>query len=257
MRELFLFYRPFPGDSAAPLSHWIRQTLVPGEKAYLPAVWKEHAPGTTVKSSNVGTALLGYLVEVITGQDFAAYCREHIFEPLGMTSTGHRLADLDRSRLATLYEDLETSIPLYSFPFYPALMVRSSAHDLARYVMAIMNEGALGEARILKRETVREMLTERYPDANVGFGAGLAWIWRSHGPKGWMGHTGVAAGASAIIELHPEQRVGLVVLSNGSRRRSLFPGGAIFGVLRKEAEQYFEPENTEPAPKQSEKDAGS
>ena len=37
--------------------------------------------------SNYGTALAGYIVERISGQSFADYVHEHIFQPLGMKHT--------------------------------------------------------------------------------------------------------------------------------------------------------------------------
>ena len=63
--------------------------------------------------------------------------------------------------------------------------------------------------------------------------------------------------ARVFIELHPEERVGLVLLSNVTRRRTLFPGGAIFGALREAAEQYFEPEKVDPSLQESEDETGS
>lgn len=43
-----------------------------------------YAPGTVTAYSNWGVALAGYIVERISGEDFAGYVHRHIFEPLGM-----------------------------------------------------------------------------------------------------------------------------------------------------------------------------
>ena len=45
-----------------------------------------NAPGTTYSYSNMASALAGYLVEVVSGIDFAEYCNQNIFEPLCMES---------------------------------------------------------------------------------------------------------------------------------------------------------------------------
>src|SRR5690606_33101014 len=54
---------------------------------------KEHlpervfTPGSVMAYSNFGTALAAYIVELVSGQPFAAYVQEHILDPLGLTST--------------------------------------------------------------------------------------------------------------------------------------------------------------------------
>ena len=53
--------------------------------------------------TNVGFGLLGYLVEVITGEGFSEYCWKYIFTPLGMKSTGWYLADVDVAHHAVPY----------------------------------------------------------------------------------------------------------------------------------------------------------
>ena len=44
-------------------------------------------PGTQHEYSNVGSALIGFLVAEISGLDFNEYCKQNIFQPLGMDST--------------------------------------------------------------------------------------------------------------------------------------------------------------------------
>ena len=52
-------------------------------------------PGTSYSYSNIGTALIGYLVESISNQPFNEYCNENIFEPLGMTNAFWFLSEID------------------------------------------------------------------------------------------------------------------------------------------------------------------
>jgi CubicO group peptidase (beta-lactamase class C family) len=65
------------------------------------------SPGESYAYSNSGYTLLAILVEEVTGQPFRDYCREHVFEPLGMQQTGF-YGDRERwqeDRVATGYGD--------------------------------------------------------------------------------------------------------------------------------------------------------
>ena len=72
------FYKTYSGDSAPPLYPLIKELIVPGYSKYDPSLWKNTAPGTAYWYSNFGAALLGYLVEVVSGEDFKEYCKKHI-----------------------------------------------------------------------------------------------------------------------------------------------------------------------------------
>jgi CubicO group peptidase (beta-lactamase class C family) len=45
-----------------------------------------NVPGVEYEYSNLGFALLGQIVQVVSGMDYRDYTRTHIFDPLGMTS---------------------------------------------------------------------------------------------------------------------------------------------------------------------------
>ena len=65
------------------------------------------APGTFAEYSNIGVTLMGYLVEVLSGQSFDAFCQDNIFEPLGLTDTAWFLSGVDVSRLASPHAYVE------------------------------------------------------------------------------------------------------------------------------------------------------
>lgn len=97
------------GDPAVALDDWLEGYLKPGG-AYYDANDNFHdwAPGMLKQDqpdgySNVAYALLGHLVERVTGTPYADYCAEHIFVPLGMKSTGWYLHDVDLDRHAVPY----------------------------------------------------------------------------------------------------------------------------------------------------------
>ncbi len=64
-------------------------------------------PGSSYSYSNVGFALLGIVVEKVTGKGYEAFLRERFFEPLGMKDTGYVLPEPARARIACCYRNGE------------------------------------------------------------------------------------------------------------------------------------------------------
>jgi CubicO group peptidase (beta-lactamase class C family) len=92
------------GDSEISLDEFLRSYLLAdGENYNTKKNFYQREPNTRSEYCNVGYALLGYLVETISGQDFSEYCEENIFAPLQMNDTGWRLDEVDTSRMATPY----------------------------------------------------------------------------------------------------------------------------------------------------------
>ena len=84
------------GDSQLELGYYLEEYLVPGGLFYdSNSNFTNAMPGTSYSYSNIGTALIGYLVESISGQPFNEYCNENIFEPLGMTNAFWFLSEID------------------------------------------------------------------------------------------------------------------------------------------------------------------
>jgi len=96
------------------------------------------APGTTFEYSNLGYAILGRVIEAVTGDEYAAAVRTHLLEPLGLTQTGYEASQFDPSVLTRGYRRdsgrwLEVEHDPYG-AFAPMGGVYSSVRDLARWV---------------------------------------------------------------------------------------------------------------------------
>ncbi len=118
------------------------------------------APGTTPAYSNYACSLAGYIVQRVSGMPFDDYVEKHIFAPLGMNSTTFRQplpADW-KPRMARGYKD--ASHPPHKFEIVgaaPAGSVSTTAADMARFMIAHLQQGRYGEARILQPETAQLM----------------------------------------------------------------------------------------------------
>ncbi len=150
-------------------------------------VYRADEPGTRMEYSNAGAALAALAVERAAGKPFSELSRERVFVPLKMSSTSWR--------------------PKRAV--YPAVDLRSSASDLARFARAILRGGELDGARILPRERTLEMLRARPP------GEALGWQVRAFGRFRVEGHEGEDAAASTGLYVDRTIGAGAVVLANG------------------------------------------
>ena len=173
--------------------------------------WASAAPGTEYNYSNVGSAYAGHLVQLLSGEDFAARSRSQIFEPLNLQDTAWRLSELDLDTVAMPYDyggGSYTPLEHYTFADYPNGGLRASACDMARF----LSSQAAGGAPLLDAATVELMQTPTYPDLNGT--QGLGWYQENIGPGTWMGHSGGEAGVFTEAYYRLDDGVGFVLLTN-------------------------------------------
>ncbi len=202
------------GDSPVALGDFLEGYLVDGGEYYTNRSYAASEPGVRYEYSNVGASLFGYLVEAASGTAFDDHCDARIFEVLGMEHSGWHLADHDVDSLAVPYEmrgGEPRAVAHYGYPDYPDGQLRSSVVDLAVFTAAVMNGGALGDARILSEALNAEMLTEQ---EFGGSGQGIIWYqWELSGRDVW-GHNGGDTGVATEIAFDPTTGVGVLVLVN-------------------------------------------
>jgi CubicO group peptidase (beta-lactamase class C family) len=162
----------------------------------------EFSPGTHWNYS-VSTDVVGYLVEVISGQRFDTYLQDHLFAPLGMHDTGFTVAEAQLARFACNYQrQPDGSLQLIDTPeqsqyrtcslFSGGGGLVSTAEDYFRFTLMLRNRGELDGVRLLGRKTVELMTQNHLPGgqdltqlaqagmftetayAGVGFGLGFS-----------------------------------------------------------------------------------
>jgi hypothetical protein len=101
-------------------------------------------------------------------------------------------------------------------PVYPAGQLRTSAAQLARYLISFLNGGSLGDNRVLDSETVSVMTTVQYPTTTVlpDVKWGLGW-YRAHTGSEWLWmHEGGYLGVRTGVYISPEGDFGFLLLTN-------------------------------------------
>lgn len=181
-------------------------------------------PGSRFIYSDVGFIVLGEIVERVSGKSLDAFSRERIFKPLGMTKTGFNPGPELKKHAAPTQERNgdwmrgEVHDPrayrLGGVAGHAGLF--STAEDLARYAQMLLNDGTLGETRILKTETCRLMRSSHQVSSGVrtlgwdrqtGYSSNRGDLF-SPSAFGHGGFTGTA------IWIDPEQEMFVIFLSN-------------------------------------------
>jgi CubicO group peptidase (beta-lactamase class C family) len=193
-----------------------------------------YPPGSVTAYSNYATALAGYIVEEVSGLPFEQYDEENIFGPLGMDRTTFRqpvpaaLAD----DLATGYLYVDGGFQPQPFEVYqivPAGSTSGTATDMARFMIAHLQEGKPGDGRILGQQTAQLMHQPHF--ANDPRLAGMAYGFYEVRVNGrlLLTHAGEPRFSRSQLYLLPEDNLGLYVAYNA-------PGG---GIARQELAQAF------------------
>ncbi len=149
-----------------PFPYWIEEHLIPNGSLYVPDAWTPNKPGTSRHYSNLGYNVLGYILQLVTGNPIWEYMDEHIFVPLEMDSTGYNFSEFDASQLAIPYiyqldVDPESTgnqaYPHYNYLGYSSGAIRSNIYDLARFLLVYMHNGVSNGTRILEENTIQIM----------------------------------------------------------------------------------------------------
>ena len=150
----------FGGDSPLSLERFLQRYLSPAGDWYAPGNFLRKKPGTVYEYSNIGAGLAAYILEQVSKMSFDTFTKKHLFEPLQMTGTGWFLRQIDTSQHSRLYEKKEKleAVEWYGLATYPDGGLRTSVHDLSRFLQAIMNEGSYPGGQLLDSTSVAEML---------------------------------------------------------------------------------------------------
>jgi CubicO group peptidase (beta-lactamase class C family) len=204
-------------DATITLAELTRQYFYPDGPLYSSQDnFAPEAPGTGSHYCNMCLALVGHIVERVSGQPFATYTKENIFAPLGMNSTTWLLAETDKTRLATPYAQSSASsltrVPHLGLPDWPAGSMKTTPSDFALFLAAVASGGATAKARILSEAATSEMLRVQFP--SVDDTQGLAFMTTQRNGTTVWGHEGSLPGIASTMNFMPATGNGVAVFSN-------------------------------------------
>jgi len=200
----------------------------PSRRAILDTVMAQpltYTPGTKSTYSGLNFLTLMHLVETVTGRSFDTFCKEEIFDPLGMKQT--RFYSLKRTA-KWVTPTTDTAGTEYRGSVHDPMAravggvsgnagLFSTARDLARFAYMLTHEGRIYGQQFLEPETIETFIAQvDVPGSTRALG------WDTKSPEGYssagdyfskssFGHTGYT-GASLWVD--PTQDLFVILLTN-------------------------------------------
>jgi CubicO group peptidase (beta-lactamase class C family) len=216
IEELLTHSAGLPREAGA---HWSELSFPDeaGIEAFIEHNEAPYPPEVRWKYSNLGFTIAGMVVEKISGQKWAAYVQEHIFNPLGMTASS---VDRNVEGMATGYGQRMPDGMRAKMPFVdaramaPATGITSNVEDMAKFVSLQFRTGPVGGSQILSTGALRQMHRIRMLENNWQSGNAIGFaVTRDH-DKVYVGHGGSYFGYKTHTLMQIEPKVGVIVLTN-------------------------------------------
>ena len=195
-----------------------QKTAVPYDtllKRWVPA--RIYAPGTTPAYSNYGASLAGYIVQRTSGEPFDAYLEHHIFGPLGMQHSTFRQplpANL-KPLMAEGYQPGKDKP--YGFEYVnaaPAGALSATGDDMAKFMIAHLQNGQYNGQQILKPETAQLMHSRANSPFPAGNGMAHGFYETNINGQHVIAHGGDTVAFHSDLHLFLDKGVGIYVSFN-------------------------------------------
>jgi len=172
----------------------------------------------------------GQVVARAVGKSWDQFIQERLFAPLGMTRSSTSITRLagvtDVSTPHARLEGRVEAIPWRNIDnIAPAGSINSTARDMAQWVRLQLGRGTFGGAALIRPASMREMHSPNtvirgsarqdslYPETHLRAYA-LGWFLEDYRGRLVVHHGGNIDGMSALVLMVPEERFGMVILTN-------------------------------------------
>jgi CubicO group peptidase (beta-lactamase class C family) len=177
--------------------------------------------------TNCAFMTAGEIIPKVTGKSWAGFVTERIFKPLGMENTLALSKDIktaaNKCAAHTVVMGVLKKIPYGNIDnLAPAGSISSSANDMSKWVMMQLNNGKLDGNEIIPASAIAQTRT---PHSILGNGGhmfnkahfalyGLGWFLEEYAGRKIVAHTGGVNGFVTSVCLVPEEKLGIIVLTN-------------------------------------------
>ena len=196
---------------------------------------------------NIMFLAAGQIVPAVAAQSWDAFIRRRIFTPLGMTASNTSVTQLPAGGdIATPHEHFSGTLRAVAWRNVdnvgPAGSINSNVIDMAQWVRLQLGNGVYRGQRLLSEAVIKEMhspqtvipldsITERLRPSTHFQAYGLGWALSDYRGRKLVSHSGALDGMRSIVMLVPEERLGIVVLSNGGEASRLLTAAVALRVV--------------------------
>jgi CubicO group peptidase (beta-lactamase class C family) len=194
---------------------------------YLKLTWSLRS---TFGYQNLMFLAAGQLIAKVSGKTWDEFIRQRIFTPLTMTSSNTSVKDLKNAdNVATPHAKIEDKLELIAWRnidnIAPAGSINSNVVDMVQWVRLQLAQGEYQKQRLLSSGAAKEMQTSQtviraeppyslfYPEAHF-LNYGLGWFLHDYRGRKVVEHGGAIDGMRAQVAMLPEEKLGLVILTN-------------------------------------------
>jgi CubicO group peptidase (beta-lactamase class C family) len=242
IRHLLTHAAGFPEDNP-----WGDRQLAISDEQML-AMFKKgisfsNTAGVSYEYSNMGFAMLGYIIKKVSGQPYQKYITNKIFLPLGMKNTYWDYTQVPKTQLALGYrwiDDQWIEQPMLGDGAYGAMGgMLTTIDDFGKYLAFHLSASVSDapESSVLKRSSLREMHQPwNFSALNIenknaqgqlcptvsAYGYGLRWVQDCHHITN-IGHSGGLPGFGSNWKMLPEYGIGFISFAN----RTYAPASAL------------------------------
>jgi len=209
---------------------------------YLKPTWSMRA---RFGYQNIMFLAAGQIIPSVANKSWDDFIRERIFTPLGMTSSSTSIKALSASNnVATPHAKLDDKVQAVSWRnidnIAPAGSINSNVIDMAQWVRLQLGGGVYEGKRLLSSGVMKEMHTPQtiirlegpmgslYPEAHF-LTYGLGWFISDYRGRKVVEHGGAIDGMRAAVAMMPEEKLGLVVLTN--LQGTILPQALMFKIF--------------------------
>ena len=202
-----------------------------------------HPVGTDSGYSNIGYALLGMIVEKVTGDSYKDYIESNLFRPLDMSDSFVEMqSSLYGNKHAIGYTATNRNGKRKVASFYQTKSMQSSAgisttvHDLAKFAMwqFRLADKAETETEIMSPSTLRSMYqtqaTSKNGNTKRGFGYEVS---TDKQGNQWVMHGGACPGYLSFLKMDVTNKMAYAVLVNANRVRTLAYVNGLIDIFKR------------------------
>ncbi len=172
----------------------------------------------------------GQLIAKVSGKSWDDFIRQRVFTPLSMSASSTSIKDLKNSdNVSSPHAKVEDKVEVIPWRnidnIAPAGSINSSVVDMAQWVRLQLAQGEYQKQRLLSSGAAKEMHMSQtvirfeppfsllYPEAHF-LNYGLGWFLHDYRGRKVVEHGGAIDGMRAQVAMIPEEKLGLVILTN-------------------------------------------